>query len=29
MRAIHDALYASKIISYAQSYMPMREAATE
>jgi 6-phosphogluconate dehydrogenase len=27
--AIHDALYASKIISYAQGYMLMREAATE
>jgi 6-phosphogluconate dehydrogenase len=29
LRAIHDALYASKIISYAQGYMLMREAATE
>jgi len=29
VRAIHDALYASKIISYAQGYMLMREAATE
>jgi 6-phosphogluconate dehydrogenase len=28
IRAIHDALYASKIISYAQGYMLMREAAT-
>jgi len=27
--AIHDALYASKIISYAQGYMLMREAAQE
>lgn len=27
--AIHDALYASKIISYAQGYMLMREAAKE
>lgn len=27
IRAIHDALYASKIISYAQGYMLMREAA--
>ncbi len=27
--AIHDALYASKIISYAQGYMLMREAAAE
>ncbi len=27
--AIHDALYASKIISYAQGYMLMREAARE
>jgi 6-phosphogluconate dehydrogenase len=27
--AIHDALYASKIISYAQGYMLMREAAHE
>lgn len=26
---IHDALYASKIISYAQGYMLMRDAATE
>jgi 6-phosphogluconate dehydrogenase len=29
VRAIHDALYASKIISYAQGYMLMREAAAE
>ena len=29
MRHIHDALYASKIISYAQGYMLMREAAKE
>ncbi len=29
LRSIHDALYASKIISYAQGYMLMREAATE
>ncbi len=28
VEAIHDALYASKIISYAQGYMLMREAAT-
>jgi 6-phosphogluconate dehydrogenase len=28
IKAIHDALYASKIISYAQGYMLMREAAT-
>ena len=28
-RHLHDALYASKIISYAQGYMLMREAATE
>jgi 6-phosphogluconate dehydrogenase len=27
--ALHDALYASKIISYAQGFMLMREAATE
>ena len=27
VQAIHDALYASKIISYAQGYMLMREAA--
>jgi len=27
--AIHDALYASKIVSYAQGYMLMREAAKE
>jgi 6-phosphogluconate dehydrogenase len=27
INAIHDALYASKIISYAQGYMLMREAA--
>lgn len=27
--AIHDALYASKIVSYAQGYMLMREAAQE
>jgi 6-phosphogluconate dehydrogenase len=27
--ALHDALYASKIISYAQGYMLMREAAKE
>jgi 6-phosphogluconate dehydrogenase len=26
---VHDALYASKIISYAQGYMLMRQAATE
>ncbi|UCB55750.1 MAG: decarboxylating NADP(+)-dependent phosphogluconate dehydrogenase [Thiotrichales bacterium] len=29
IRALHDALYASKIISYAQGFMLMREAATE
>ena len=29
LRAVHDALYASKIISYAQGYMLMREAAAE
>jgi 6-phosphogluconate dehydrogenase len=29
LQAIHDALYASKIISYAQGYMLMREAAKE
>jgi 6-phosphogluconate dehydrogenase len=29
IQAIHDALYASKIISYAQGYMLMRDAATE
>jgi 6-phosphogluconate dehydrogenase len=29
IKAIHDALYASKIISYAQGYMLMREAAKE
>jgi len=29
VRQIHDALYASKIISYAQGYMLMREAARE
>ena len=29
VNAIHDALYASKIISYAQGYMLMREAAAE
>jgi 6-phosphogluconate dehydrogenase len=29
LKAIHDALYASKIISYAQGYMLMREAAAE
>jgi 6-phosphogluconate dehydrogenase len=29
LKAIHDALYASKIISYAQGYMLMREAASE
>jgi len=29
LSAIHDALYASKIISYAQGYMLMREAAAE
>ena len=29
VRHIHDALYASKIISYAQGYMLMREAAKE
>ena len=28
IKDIHDALYASKIISYAQGYMLMREAAT-
>jgi 6-phosphogluconate dehydrogenase len=28
-RHVHDALYASKIISYAQGYMLMREAAAE
>jgi 6-phosphogluconate dehydrogenase len=28
-RAIHDALYAAKIISYAQGFMLMREAASE
>ncbi len=28
-RALHDALYASKIISYAQGFMLMREAAKE
>ncbi len=29
VRSIHDALYASKIISYAQGYMLMRQAASE
>ncbi|MEA3290840.1 MAG: decarboxylating NADP(+)-dependent phosphogluconate dehydrogenase, partial [Pseudomonadota bacterium] len=29
LNALHDALYASKIISYAQGYMLMREAAIE
>jgi 6-phosphogluconate dehydrogenase len=29
IRALHDALYASKIISYAQGFMLMREAARE
>jgi 6-phosphogluconate dehydrogenase len=29
LHAIHDALYASKIISYAQGYMLMRDAAAE
>ena len=29
LRSIHDALYASKIISYAQGYMLMRDAAIE
>jgi 6-phosphogluconate dehydrogenase len=29
IKAIHDALYASKIISYAQGFMLMREAASE
>ncbi|MCB1784743.1 MAG: decarboxylating NADP(+)-dependent phosphogluconate dehydrogenase [Chromatiaceae bacterium] len=29
LRALHDALYASKIISYAQGFMLMREAAKE
>jgi 6-phosphogluconate dehydrogenase len=29
INAIHDALYASKIISYAQGYMLMKEAAKE
>lgn len=29
IRDLHDALYASKIISYAQGYMLMREAARE
>ena len=29
LRSIHDALYASKIISYAQGFMLMRDAATE
>ena len=29
LAAIHDALYASKIISYAQGYMLMKEAAKE
>ena len=29
VRALHDALYASKIISYAQGFMLMREAAKE
>jgi len=29
VHAIHDALYASKIVSYAQGYMLMREAASE
>jgi len=29
VKAVHDALYASKIISYAQGYMLLREAAAE
>jgi len=29
LKSIHDALYASKIISYAQGYMLMRDAASE
>ena len=29
LKSIHDALYASKIISYAQGYMLMRDAAIE
>ena len=29
IKAIHDALYAAKIISYAQGFMLMREAARE
>lgn len=29
LKAIHDALYAAKIVSYAQGYMLMREAAKE
>jgi len=29
IKALHDALYASKIISYAQGFMLMREAAKE
>ncbi len=29
IEAIHDALYASKIVSYAQGFMLLREAATE
>ncbi|MBO1924869.1 decarboxylating NADP(+)-dependent phosphogluconate dehydrogenase [Thiomicrorhabdus sp. 6S3-12] len=29
LQAIHDALYASKIVSYAQGYMLMRESAKE
>jgi 6-phosphogluconate dehydrogenase len=29
IKALHDALYASKIISYAQGFMLMREAARE
>ena len=29
IKAIHDALYAAKIISYAQGFMLMREAASE
>ena len=29
IKAIHDALYAAKIISYAQGFMLMREAAKE
>ncbi len=29
VKAIHDALYASKIVSYAQGFMLMKQAATE